>query len=65
MLPQGCSTGFLWDEYHQTTFVSFLRIAFKWGGLLGWDRPGPPSEERYVGDPPKALWDIASKLEPI
>lgn len=62
--PDDDIDGFLWNEYHQTTFVNYLRIAFKWGGLLGWDRPGPPLE-RYQGDPPQALRDIASKLEPI
>jgi hypothetical protein len=63
--PDDDIDGFLWNEYHQTTFVNYLRIAFTWGGLLGWDRPGLPSAERYAGDPPQALWDIASKLEPI
>ena len=63
--PDDDLDGFLWNEYHQTTFVNYLRIAFQWGGLLGWDRPDSPSEERYVGEPPQALWAIASKLEPI
>jgi len=62
--PDDKVDGFLWNEYHQTTFVNYLRIAFSWGGLLGWDRPGPPSE-RYHGSPPQVLREIASQLEPI
>jgi hypothetical protein len=62
--PDDNIDGILWNEYHQTTFVNYLRIAFSWGGLLGWDRPGPPLE-RYQSDPPQALRDIARSLERI
>jgi hypothetical protein len=26
------------EDWHQTTFVNYLRIAFQWGGFPGWER---------------------------
>lgn len=47
----------LQDEWHNTTFVNYLRICFRWGGFPGW--------ERYVGHPVALLTDLAKDLLPI
>ncbi len=56
---------FLWER-HQTTFVNYLRICFRWGGFPGWDPAGahdgwypPPAP------PPRLVSDIANSLLPI
>jgi hypothetical protein len=54
----------LWEP-HQTTFVNYLRTAFRWAGLPGWD---PASGHDGSAPPrplPAALTEIASDLVPI
>jgi hypothetical protein len=37
---------FQFDDWHKTTFVSYLRKVFHWGGFPGWERSkNPPSKE--------------------
>jgi hypothetical protein len=36
-LPNGAADAPLRGESHNTTFVNYLRIAFKWGGFPGWE----------------------------
>jgi hypothetical protein len=28
----------LLEEWHETNFVDYLRVAFRWGGFPGWER---------------------------
>src|SRR5262249_42793046 len=44
-LPDG-GADFPFDDWHHTTFVNYLRIAFEWGGFPGWARSAnPPRRE--------------------
>ena len=37
---------FQFDDWHNTTFVNYLRSVFQWGGFPGWERfRNPPSKE--------------------
>jgi hypothetical protein len=47
----------LFTDWHRTTFVNYLRIAFRWGGFPGW--------ERYPNRPEKELAHLAEGLLPI
>jgi hypothetical protein len=36
----------LFEDWHKTSFLNYLRIAFQWGGFPGWDRyPQRPDKE--------------------
>jgi hypothetical protein len=37
-LPDAAADAMLDGEPHKTTFVNYLRIAFRWGGFPGWER---------------------------
>ena len=37
-LPSSAADGVLLNEWHNATFVSYLRDAFRWAGLPGWSR---------------------------
>jgi len=37
-LPDRAVDGAFLNERHHTTFVSYLRLVFQWGGFPGWDR---------------------------
>lgn len=37
-LPSSAADGVLLNEWHNATFVSYLRDAFRWGGVPGWSR---------------------------
>jgi hypothetical protein len=37
-IPNACADALFEDEWHHTTFVKYLRIAFQWGGFPGWQR---------------------------
>ncbi len=39
-LPCEDADALLVDEWHETYFVDYLRIAFRWGGFPGWERLG-------------------------
>jgi hypothetical protein len=37
---------FKFDDWHNTTFVNYLRVTFQWGGFPGWERSkNPPRRE--------------------
>jgi hypothetical protein len=37
---------FEFDDWHKSTFVNYLRAAFRWGGFPGWERsPNPPRQQ--------------------
>jgi hypothetical protein len=40
----------LFEDWHKTTFVNYLRIAFQWGGFPGWERYSqrPEKEIAYL-----------------
>ena len=42
-LPNGAADG----QPHQTTFVDYLRTAFKWGGFAGFDLHTAPEFEAW------------------
>jgi hypothetical protein len=45
-VPNASADAVLAGERHNTTFVGYLRHAFRWGGFPGWDRyKNPPAEE--------------------
>jgi hypothetical protein len=64
-VPDGGADALLLWEPHQTTFVNYLRQAFRWAGLPGWD----PASGQHWSSPPKPfpseLSDIARSLMPI
>ena len=46
-VPNRAIDGPLLDEPHSTTFVNYLRIAFRWGGFPGWD-PEQPTRDPWA-----------------
>jgi len=54
----------LWER-HQTTFVNYLRIAFAWAGLPGWDRGALDGWAQPSGPTPPLIREIADQLLPI
>jgi len=56
-VPNACADARLAEEWHKTTFVKYLRIAFQWGGFPGWMR----NKKR----PREALAKLAEGLLPI
>jgi hypothetical protein len=45
-LPDAAADARLEGERHDTTFVNYLRIAFRWGGFPGWEQqPKRPEKE--------------------
>jgi len=51
-LPAAAADAMLNNEPHQTTFVGYLRIAFRFGGFPGWERQAtrPEKELRFLSD---------------
>lgn len=49
-LPDSAADGAFLNEWHHTTFVSYLRIVFQWGGFPGWERAAqrPQKELDYL-----------------
>ena len=61
---QGADGLVLWEP-HQTTFVNYLRVAFRWAGLPGWD---PAIGHGWSAPPvafPGVLTEIAESLVPL
>ncbi len=56
-VPQPTMDAFLEGEWHQTTFVNYLRICFRWGGL--------PGLEHCSHVPQKDLMYLTEGLLPI
>jgi hypothetical protein len=40
-VPNASADALLEGEWHRTTFVDYLRVAFRWGGFPGWQRLAP------------------------
>jgi hypothetical protein len=64
-VPNAAVDGVLLWEQHQTTFVNYLRICFRWGGFPGWDRGGLDGWAAPAGPPPPVLREFADSLLPI
>jgi hypothetical protein len=48
-IPEPAADAVLKGERHNTTFVGYLRLAFRWGGFPGWEgQPNPPTRELAV-----------------
>jgi hypothetical protein len=47
-IPNACADAEFEFEWHQTTFVKYLRKAFEWGGFPGWERDKNPPTEAIV-----------------
>jgi hypothetical protein len=63
-VPNRSADGLVLGEFHQTTFVNYLRIAFRWAGFPGWDRVDT-LRAVAASPPPRVLKEIAGQLEPI
>jgi hypothetical protein len=64
-VPNAGVDGLLLWERHQTTFVNYLRIAFRCAGCPGWD-PSVRDERDRPDEPfPAPLAAIAARLLPI
>jgi hypothetical protein len=45
-VPEPAADALLKGERHNTTFVGYLRLAFRWGGFPGWEgQPSRPERE--------------------
>ena len=66
-VPNPGADGLLLWEPHQTTFVNYLRIAFRMGGMPGWQREPALLEEWALADeaPPRWLLDVGEQLLPL
>ena len=62
VLPNPGADGLFLSEPHHTTFVGYLRVAFRWGGLPGWDPATSKGEMSAPGPPPAELLEIAREL---
>jgi hypothetical protein len=51
-LPDTTADAPLAGEPHRTSFVNYLRIAFRWGGFPGWERQAkrPEKELKFLSD---------------
>jgi hypothetical protein len=64
-VPNAGVDGLVLWEPHQTTFVNYLRVAFRWAGLPGWD---PAAGHGWSAPPiafPTELRRIAESLLPL
>lgn len=63
--PSTGADGLVLFERHQTTFTNYLRIAFSWAGLPGWDRRQLDGWATPNEPAPPVLQSIAAQLLPI
>jgi hypothetical protein len=66
-VPNGGADGLLLWEPHQTTFVNYLRSAFRMGGMPGWQKEPALLEEWAMPteSPPTWLLEFGNELLPI
>jgi hypothetical protein len=64
-LPDAGVDGLVLWEPHQTTFVNYLRICFRFGGLPGWDAAALDGATKPNVRRPPALAELAKALQPI
>lgn len=55
-LPHAAADAELLNEWHETTFVGYLRAAFQWGGLPGYSRS--PTRRSFAADLARGLLPI-------
>jgi hypothetical protein len=66
-VPNRGIDGPLLEEPHSTTFVDYLRIAFRWGGFPGWD-PSPGTRESWArppSPPPDVISELSALMQPL
>ncbi len=63
-VPNAAVDGLVLGEIHQTTFVNYLRTAFRWAGFPGWDRRHPHRDAPAPAFP-EELVCLARVLQPI
>jgi hypothetical protein len=63
-VPNEAVDGLFREEFHETTFVDYLRIAFRWAGFPGWERQ-TPKWARPEKPPPEELRALAAELLPL
>jgi hypothetical protein len=64
-VPSEGVDGLLLWEPHQTTFVNYLRICFRWGGFPGWDYGDRVESAKPKSPPPALLAELAEALLPL
>ncbi len=67
-MPCVAADALLVDEWHDTTFVQYLRECFRWGGFPGFDISHPRNPQRFNTDaamPPEHLALLTADLLPI
>ncbi len=64
-LPDDGVDGLLLWEPHQTTFVNYLRICFRFGGLPGWDAAALDGATKPNVRRPHVLAELAAAVLPI
>jgi hypothetical protein len=62
-VPNEGIDGLLLWEPHQTTFVNYLRICFRWGGFPGWNFAD--CDDSVKPEPPAPLTELAASLLPL
>lgn len=65
VVPDAGVDGLFRWENHQTTFVNYLRIAFRFGGFPGWDLAQLDDAQRPPTPPPPVLTELAAALLPL
>jgi len=67
-MPCAAADALLLNEWHDTTFVSYLRECFRWGGFPGFDISHPMNPQHLNADavmPPEHLALLTADLLPI
>jgi hypothetical protein len=67
-IPNVAADGILLNEWHETTFVNYLRISFRWGGFPGFDLDAAPAsiKPNHIMDiPSDILTFLTNKLLPL
>ena len=59
-LPDGAADALVCDEWHNTTFVNYLRTCFLWGGMpgLGLKKGARPQDEPYAREVKKMILPV-------
>lgn len=63
-VPNPGVDGLLYGEWHQTTFMTYVRIAFRYAGFAGYDYPDDFRDGRIEPLPPE-LEELAGRLLPL
>ena len=63
-VPNPGVDGLLYGEWHQTTFMTYVRIAFRHAGFAGYDHP-PDYRDGQLVPLPDQLRELAGRLVPL